>query len=121
MFLTPITREDGSPYAFEVRNGYVSFHGLTRCISQISGVHFTEQRTSFFGENTHANFVFKGHEFTIDIPFSDFWVGPKDAQQTYPEIQEIQKYVEHHAISTVRRKVWDILSLDLMSAFTLRG
>lgn len=120
MFLKPITREDGSPHAFEVRSGYISFRGLIRCISQIPGVHFTQESTSFLGQNNHADFAFKGHEFTIDIPFSDFWVGPKDTQQSYPEIQEVQEYVRRHAISTVRRKLWDVLSLDFQSAFTLR-
>ena len=120
MFLKPIIRkdEDGSPYAFLVF--YISFRQLWQCVSRIPGVHFTEKCTSFVSGDSHADFVFKGHEFMIDTPFSDLWVGPKDTHQTYPEIQEIQEYVEHHAISTVRRKVCDVLSLDFKSAFTLR-
>ena len=120
MFLKPISREDGSPHAFEVRSGYISFRGLIRCISQMPGVCFKEERATFLGQNNQAEFVFKGHEFTVDIPFSDFWVGPKDTQHSYPEIQEVQEYVRCHAISTVRRKIWDVLSFDFQSAFTLR-
>jgi len=124
MFLRPISGKDGSLFAFEVSNGYISFRRLCRCISKIPGVQFTEKHMPFFsgmdGEEFHAHFIFKGREFTIDVPFADFWVGPKDPPQYFPEICEIYDYIEHHAISKLRRKLMDIVTLDFKSAFAKR-
>jgi hypothetical protein len=119
VFIHPITQYNGLLFAFEVRSGYMSFWGLCRCISRMAGIEMKERHVSPFApEDNYAEFIFEGGEFVIDTPFSDHWVGPKYTRRR-PEIQQIMEYVEQHGITIVRRKFFDLLTLDFKSALGL--
>jgi len=66
----------------------------------MSGVEFTHRpRFCLSGEDAEVHFRFKGHDFKIDTAWADSHVGPKEDTSAYPEIVEIQEYVEQHALS----------------------
>jgi hypothetical protein len=80
----------------------ISYGDLCGRIAKIPGVVFTDRRSFFLGrDDIHAEFSFQGHVFKIEPdPWdSSFWVTPKDAEASYPEISEIRHRVayEHAA------------------------
>jgi hypothetical protein len=119
MMIDDIKRPDGALFAFDVRSGYTTYRGLCRFLARYPGVRFKVKPRSLIG--THpARFEFKGKEFEVCVPFSDYWVGPADPTMTFAEIEELRAYVEAKLLRPWRRRVIDFMTLDFRSAFGKR-
>ena len=116
MMIDELRRPDGRLFAFDVRSGYTTYRGLCRFLSRYPGVEFTVRPRPLIG--THpARFKFRGKEFEVCVPFSDYWVGPADAQQTFEEVEELLAYVRSKLIAPWKRRLVDLLCFDFKSAF----
>jgi hypothetical protein len=72
--ITPVSTEDGRPRSFYTYK--MSFERMCRCIAKCPGVHFTERRRfSWFGDDVSS----------------------------FPEIVELQDYVEQHGPTPIQR------------------
>jgi hypothetical protein len=117
MMVDEIRGNDGRLFAFDVRSGYTTYRTLCRFLARYPGVEFTVPPRRFIG--THpARFTFKGKEFEICVPFSDYWVGPADAEQTHDEINELCSYVHSSLLVPWKRRLIDLLCFDFKSAFS---
>ena len=100
--ITPVSAEDGSPRSLYTYK--VSFGRVCSSIAKCPGVHFTARRRFFWsGEDVFAKFQFKGHEFKVESIWADTNVCPADDVSSFPEIVEIQKYVEQYGPSLLQR------------------
>jgi hypothetical protein len=96
--INPVETQSGAPRSFYTYN--IPFRRLCRCIASCPGVEFTS-RPGFVlpAENVVAEFRFKGHDFKIESVWADIHVSPRDDVSAYPEIVEIENYVEQHGHS----------------------
>jgi hypothetical protein len=102
--INPVETEDGVPRSFYTYK--IPFGRLCHCIASCPGVQFTSRPRFFWsGEDTHAEFRFKGHDLKVETIWADTHVGPKDEEAAFPEIVEIENHVEQHG-HTVFARWW---------------
>ena len=100
--INPVETPDGTPRSFYTYK--IPFGRLCRCIAECPGVEFTDRSHFFwFGEDAKAEFRYKGHDFKIETIWADTHVGPKEDKAAFPEIVEIEEYVERHGHSPLTR------------------
>jgi hypothetical protein len=119
MMIDEIRRPDGTIFAFDVRSGYATFRSLCRFLARIPDVQFTRRPPPFLAisrENI-ARFTYRSREFEVCIPFSDYWVGPADPAQTYPEIEDLLQHTRTSLLPGWKRRIIDVMCFDFRSAF----
>jgi hypothetical protein len=54
--------------------GTISFHSLLRLLQALPGVKIGERRQNPMNDEAHATFEYKGFNFEIYTPLSDYWI-----------------------------------------------
>ena len=113
--INPVEAPDGTPRSFYTYK--IPFGRLCRCIAAYPGVEFTKRPGfTLSSEDVMAEFKFRGHDFTIKSIWADIHVCPKDDEAAYPEIVEIEHYVEqngHSVLGKLIRKFWKKKTLKM--------
>lgn len=94
-----LTEEYNKGVSFRVPT--MGFAALCRCIEKVPGVGFTKRRKFFWsGEDVGAEFVFRGHEFTISTDGWDgaLWVMTRRTVRCEAEMQELRAAVERSGV-----------------------
>ena len=95
--LNEFRNQAGQLRAFEIRRGYTSFGGLCTALGKCPGVQFQGLSSTTWYPRP-ARFTFRGHTFQVDIPYTDFWVGPIQADDSHTSLKELLDYVKYNVL-----------------------
>jgi hypothetical protein len=78
---------------FEVNRAITSFGVLCAALARHPNVEFTGFKLPAWYPRP-ARFSFKGFDYQVAIPFSDYWVGPVQAGDTHAALDELLVHVK---------------------------
>lgn len=116
-----ITNKDGTAFAFEIDNVYITPRKIGKLLTSTDGVTKGKVRKLFdFGNENRLEFEYLGGNFVVWEPFGDnsrYWIGPKDAEERLPQIAAIERIFEKYKPPRLVKFIGDLISLNFREMF----
>ena len=119
----PIADHDGTIFAVEIENIYVTPGRLARLLRDIDGVTSVQKRELFGASpDIHVRFAYRGRPFLVWEPYGDssrYWIGPEDDEGDRIDIHPIEQALRCYQVPWLTKIFGDLISLKFLLEFLI--
>jgi hypothetical protein len=116
-----ITDKDGTAFAFENENVYITPRKIAKLFTSTGGVTKVRIRKLLdSGNENRLEFEYLGGNFVVWEPYGDnsrYWIGPKDAKERLPQIAAIERIFEKYKPPRLVKFIGNLISLNFRAMF----